>query len=132
MSRASSALVETLRHGNVLENRPQRVDQIAGIAARRMFVGANGHFFRAAATGNQSYAHFDQSHVGLRRGLNARRVQRNFASAAQRHAKRRGDHRAWRVLDGHVHALELAHRHMQVIPFAFLRADQHHHQIGAH
>ena len=56
----------------------------------------------------------------------------DFASAAERHALRRRHHRARRVLDGHVHALELPHRQMNIVPFAFLRAHQQQHQVRAH
>ena len=43
--------------------------------------------------GNQADAGFDEADVGFRGGVDARAVQRDFASAAQRQALRRDDHR---------------------------------------
>ena len=59
------------------------------------------------------------------------RVQTDFASAAERHALRRGHHRPRRILDRHVGALELPHRQVNVVPLAFLRGHQQQHQVRA-
>ena len=59
-------------------------------------------------------------------------MERDFAAAAQRHAERRRHHRHRSVLDGHVGLLERIYRGVQLVPIAFLRGQQHQHQVGAH
>ena len=58
-------------------------------------------------------------------------VQHHFAAAAQRHAERRRHHRPRRVLHRHARRLETPHREIEFVPFAFLRGQQHLHEIGA-
>ena len=59
-------------------------------------------------------------------------MQRDLASASQRLRERRNHHRLGRVLQRHVHLLETIHRLVQLFPLAFLRTQQHHHQVRAH
>ena len=80
------------RHGDIFEDRPQRVHQVQIVSARRVLVRANQHLFRAAAARDQADAHFNESDICFRRGMNPRGVQIDFASAAQRHSLRRRHH----------------------------------------
>jgi hypothetical protein len=51
---------------------------------------------------------------------------------SERSRERRGHHRLGRVFQGHVGLLESIDSRVEIIPFALLRGQQHHHQIGAH
>ena len=96
-----------------------------------MFVCTNQHFLGSAASGNQAHSRFHQADVCFGRCLNLCRVQAHFAPAAESHTLRRGNNRLWRVFDGQVDVLKLLHRHVQLVPFLFLRGHKHQHQIGA-
>ena len=120
-----------LGHGQGLEQRLQRVEQVEVLAARGMFAGANENFLRAAAGRDQADAGFDQADVGLGGRLDARAVQADFAAAAQRQSLRRDHDRARRVLEREIGVLEVAHGEVQVVPFLLLRGDQEQQEIGA-
>ena len=55
---------------------------LAVLAARGVFIGANQHFLRSAAAGNQSHSRLHQADVGFGCRLNFRRVQADLAAAA--------------------------------------------------
>ena len=92
---------------------------------------ADQHFLGAAAAGNQADADFDQAHVGFRRRLHAIAVQRNLGAAAERQAGGRRDDRHRAVTQRHGRLLERADHHVDLVPVAFLRLEQHQHQVGA-
>ena len=95
-----------------------------------MFVGADDHFFCAAACGDQADAGFDQADVGFGGGLDARAVEADFAAAAQRESLGRDHYRARRVLDCEIGVLKLAHGEVEVVPFLLLGGDEQEHRLA--
>ena len=81
--------------------------------------------------GNQADARLHQAHVRFGGRLRARGVQHELAAAAERHPERRGHDRLRRVLDRHARVLEAADGRVELVPLAFLRGEQHQHQIRA-
>ena len=121
-----------LGHSDIFEYGFERVEEVEIFAARGVFVRADEHFFGAATAGNQADASFDEAEVRFRCGVNARGVQRDFASAAESHALRCSDDGTRCVFNGHVDTLKLAHGHVDIVPLAFLRTDQDEHQVRAY
>ena len=76
--------------------------------------------FASAAPWNQADTGLDQAHVELRVGLARGGVHGHLATAAERHAVGRNDHRTRAELDRLGHALELLDGVGNVIPFRFL------------
>ena len=107
------------------------MEQIEVFAASGVLVGANQHFFRAAATGNQANTGFHQADVGFGCRLNPWGVQAHFAAPAKSQSLRRGDDRLWRVFDRQIDILELLDGHVQLIPLLLLSAHQNQHQVRA-
>ncbi len=58
-------------------------------------------------------------------------MQRQFAAASEREPERRGHHRLRRVLQRHVHLLEVVDGGVELVPLLLLRGEQHHHEIRA-
>ena len=83
--------------------------------------GAQQQFLAAAARGDQADSYLDQSHVAFGRRLRPRRMHRNLAAAAERHAERRRDHRLGSMLDRHIGLLIAANRAVQILPLTLLR-----------
>ena len=107
------------------------MEEVEVVTGSRVFIGADEHFFCAAATGDEADADFDEADVGFRGGVYFRGVQTDFAAAAEGHALRRRDDRLRRVLDGEIDVLELLHGHVQFVPLLLLRADKDEHEVGA-
>src|SRR5579883_2589258 len=91
-----------LGHGDIFEDGPQSMEEVEIVSRGSSFVGADQHFFRAAAAGDEADAGFNEADIGFRRGVNFCRMQADFAAAAERHALRRGNNRLRCVLDGEV------------------------------
>ena len=64
-------------------------------------------------------------------GLAGGGMQRDFRSAAEAQAERRGHHWFRRELDGLGHALELTDGEVDVVPLFFLHAHEQQHEVGA-
>ncbi len=118
-------------HGDGLEGGLERAEQVEVFATRGAFAGTNQHFFGAAAAGDQADAGLHQTDIRLRRGVDLRAVQDDFAAAAQRHALRRNDDGARRILQRQVDVLELPHGHVDLVPLLLLRRHEQQHQVGA-
>ena len=58
-------------------------------------------------------------------------MQRNFGPAAERQPAGRGHDRHGAVTQCHGRLLERANHHVDLVPVAFLRFEQHEHQVGA-
>ena len=108
-----------LGHGDGFERALEGRGELGGLSeARRRILGigrrerggriegAQQHFFRAAAGGNQADAGFDETHVGFRVGLAARGVQADLRAAAEGEAEGRGDDGPRTEFDGRGHLLE--------------------------
>src|SRR6185437_7249227 len=115
--------------GDVLENGLEGVEQIEVFGAGGVFIAANQHFFSSAARGDQTDAGFDQSDIGFGGRVDASGVEANLAAAAERQSLRRRNNRAPRIFDGHIDALKLFYGEMDIVPFAFLGADEKEHKV---
>ena len=89
--------------GEIVLEKLQQV--VAGGSKRR----AQRRLLQAAAGGNQTDADFDQADVGLQRDHPLRRMQHQFATAAQSQAGDRGDDRHAGILQGLMRLLQLGH-----------------------
>jgi len=77
--------------------------------------------------GIEAHSRFHQSDVRFRGGMNSRGVQTDLATPSSAMPCGGRHYRLFRVLDRQIHVLKLLHRHVQLVPFLFLRADQHQH-----
>ena len=98
---------------------------------RQVLDRARKHLLGAAAGGNETDADFHLAHVRLGCRLNAVAVNRDLAAAAERHARRRDDHRHVGEAKRLRRALEAANHQIDLVPVAFLRLEQQKHQVRA-
>ena len=118
-----------LGRGNVHEHVLQRIQlHIARLVAVRQ---AQSHFLTASTARNHAHAHFHQADIAFGGGLHTVGMERHFAAAAQRQARRSHHHRNGRVPDAHHRVLELADHHFHLVVFLFYGVHEQHGKVGS-
>ena len=102
-------------------------------AARTLRVGrvAEQHLLAAAPAGDQADADLDQAHVGFGMRLDVVAVQQDLAAAAERHPRRRADHRERRVLERLVDLLAPLDDLLDLGPHRDVHGEQDQPEVGA-